>query len=200
MGAIQFIENLDRTSITVSDEDFEKNVEAAVSDIAERETIHHEPISERHQSDSETEKPDSARLSRHTFKQSEAAKHQDMEASEKDAMNDGGEERAAVSGLLRSIQRPLSNIGRIFSEESSQFPANLKPQQGSGAPPETPRRLSPALFQPPKDRRDEGAASNANQSSRSPRLTAEDAAARQASAETAEAQRIQRAEHEDVVE
>ena len=36
MGAIQFIENLDRTSLTINDDDFEKNVEAAVSVIAER--------------------------------------------------------------------------------------------------------------------------------------------------------------------
>lgn len=35
MGAIQFIENLDRTSLTISDEEFEKNVEAAVSAITE---------------------------------------------------------------------------------------------------------------------------------------------------------------------
>ncbi|RAL63813.1 hypothetical protein DID88_003456 [Monilinia fructigena] len=36
MGAIQFIENLDRTTLTISDEDFERNVEAAVSAIAEK--------------------------------------------------------------------------------------------------------------------------------------------------------------------
>lgn len=35
-GAIQFIETLDRTSLTVSDEEFEQNVEAAVSAIAEQ--------------------------------------------------------------------------------------------------------------------------------------------------------------------
>src|SRR4051812_39260411 len=36
MGAIQFIENMDRTTLTISDEDFEANVEAAVSAIAEK--------------------------------------------------------------------------------------------------------------------------------------------------------------------
>src|SRR4051794_5884111 len=36
MGAIQFIENMDRTTLTISDDDFERNVEAAVSAIAER--------------------------------------------------------------------------------------------------------------------------------------------------------------------
>ncbi|KAL1643745.1 hypothetical protein SLS58_004761 [Diplodia intermedia] len=39
MGAIQFIENLDRTSLTITDEEFEKNVEAAVSAIAERNSL-----------------------------------------------------------------------------------------------------------------------------------------------------------------
>ena len=36
MGAVQFIENMDRTSLTISDDEFEKSVEAAVSAIAER--------------------------------------------------------------------------------------------------------------------------------------------------------------------
>ena len=36
MGAVQFIENLDRTSLSISDEEFEVNVEAAVSAIAEK--------------------------------------------------------------------------------------------------------------------------------------------------------------------
>src|SRR5438046_2085945 len=36
MGAIQFIENMDRTTLTITDEEFESNVEAAVSAIAEK--------------------------------------------------------------------------------------------------------------------------------------------------------------------
>ena len=36
MGVVTFIENLDRTNLTISDEDFEKNVEQAVSAIAEK--------------------------------------------------------------------------------------------------------------------------------------------------------------------
>ena len=36
MGAVQFIENLDRTALTISDEDFEKHVEASVAAIAEK--------------------------------------------------------------------------------------------------------------------------------------------------------------------
>jgi hypothetical protein len=36
LGAVQFIENLDRTTLTISDEEFEQNVEAAVSAIAEK--------------------------------------------------------------------------------------------------------------------------------------------------------------------
>ncbi|KAJ8115493.1 hypothetical protein ONZ43_g4654 [Nemania bipapillata] len=40
MGAVQFIENMDRTTLTISDEDFEQNVEAAVSAIAEKHQSH----------------------------------------------------------------------------------------------------------------------------------------------------------------
>jgi hypothetical protein len=36
MGVIQFVENMDRTTLTITDEEFEKHVEAAVSAIAEK--------------------------------------------------------------------------------------------------------------------------------------------------------------------
>src|SRR4051812_42912251 len=36
MGAVQFIENMDRTTLTITDDEFEANVEAAVSAIAEK--------------------------------------------------------------------------------------------------------------------------------------------------------------------
>lgn len=36
MGAVQFIENMDRTTLTITDAEFEQNVEAAVSAIAEK--------------------------------------------------------------------------------------------------------------------------------------------------------------------
>lgn len=145
MGAIQFIENLDRSSLTISAEEFERNVEAAVAQIAERPPPPSPPPPPPKSAD-----PDSS----------------------------GSEEKVAVAGLLRSLQRPLSTIGRIFNDESG--PAVIP-------------RLSP------------------NPSEGDPVLTAvggrggtrryaEEAAARQASAEAEEAARIGRMEYEHVVE
>lgn len=39
MGAVQFIENLDRTTLSISDPDFERYVETAVSAMAERQRV-----------------------------------------------------------------------------------------------------------------------------------------------------------------
>lgn len=192
MGAVQFIENLDRTALTVSDEDFEKHVEAAVSAIAERnkqeEILMHRDVQTSEMSGMEPTPHSSV----------EAAKGSDEKATDS---VDGTDEKAAVSGLLRTIQRPLSSIGRIFSEDggSMQSSGGLRAQELSAHPPETPRRLSPAVFQPPRSST-ELISSGEESRVRSPRYSAEDAAARQASAEAAEAHRIQRAEHDDVVE
>lgn len=212
MGAIQFIENLDRTSLTVSDRDFEKNVEEAVSVIAEK---HKEEMPSlpppRHANHSQISE-------KSTLSQPEVIPRNSLEAeyitprrpaSFRDNTNnsiagDVSDDNTAVSGLLRTIQKPLSSLGRMFSEDAPNIPQRHQP----GLPPHPipPARLSPSVFQPPR---------NSNEMRRSTeesrpvhpadapevrKLTAEDAAARQASAEAAEAQRIQRAEHQDVVE
>ena len=122
---------------------------------------------------------------------------------------DANEENAAVAGLLRTIKKPLSSIGRIFSEDantqgSPQSHQNVRLHDiQANAPPETPRRLSPAVFQPPRSASQQGRTSvegGDRQTVKSPGFVASEAAARQASAEAAEARRIQRAEHKDVVE
>ena len=214
MGAIQFIENLDRTTLTVSDADFERNVEAAVFAIAERhreETpllISH-PVSEK------------SRLS-----EPEVAPRNSVEAEYVNPVRptasrssiltgEGSDESTAVNGLLRTIQKPLSSIGRIFSEESSKIkysgdkslpePVSRPPPPPPPPPPPIlPPRLSPAVFQPPRRSNDKTRSFEASRG-RNPlqnqgNATAEDAAARQASAEAAEAQRLERIEHDDVVE
>lgn len=182
MGAIQFIENMDRTTLTITDEDFEKNVEAAVSAIAERHRAEEAPQRQEPQHSEKTglQPP---------FESTSARPSLDLEATgtpRRSLSSDPGDDNA-VAGLLRSIQRPLSSIGRIFSDDPSapgpSSPART-PQPGG-----TPSRVSP---RPSTDRRP----------STDPReqLSAEDAAARQASAEAAEAQRLHRAEHNNVVE
>ncbi|MCJ1386368.1 hypothetical protein MMC17_009494 [Xylographa soralifera] len=197
MGAIQFIENLDRTALTVSDEDFEMNVEAAVSAIAERDKEESlvsalAQISEK----SGLSEPDLTHQS-----SVEAEMSASGQSSGRLGQADGGDEKAAVSSLLRTIQRPLSSIGRMFSEEvtSTQHTGNLRVQEVPAHPPDTPRRLSPAVFQPPRDSNDLRRSTDEPRA-RTSWMSAEDAAARQASAEAAEAHRIQRAEHDNVVE
>ncbi|KAI1142447.1 hypothetical protein F5Y05DRAFT_370990 [Hypoxylon sp. FL0543] len=184
MGAIQFIENMDRTTLTISDEEFDRNVEAAVSAIAEKHRAE-EPAAPPppQQSEKSGLYPPGTSSTRPSL---------DLDGSStprrSTSSNDGdsGEEGPAITGLLRSIQKPLSSIGRIFSEDASvagpSSPARI-PQS------DTPSRLSPRPSmdgRPPMDMRQ--------------RLSAEEAAARQASAEVAEAQRIHRAEHNNIVE
>ena len=202
MGAIQFVENLDRTTLTVTDEDFEKNVEAAVSAIAER---HKEdmPQSPRHPhvpekstlSEPEVISQGSVEVEYATPRRSTSSRG----AVDNSLSTDGMEENTAVGGLLRTIQRPLSSLGRIFSEE----PPTLQ-NQGPKGPQASPPRLSPAVFQPPQgssEARRSHERSRESEAGRRPnkRLSAEEAA-RQASAEAAEVQRVQRAEHNNVVE
>lgn len=216
MGAIQFIENLDRTSLTIADEDFEKKVEAAVSIIAERHKEVEIPPS------SPPRHPTHPQISEKSgLSQPEVVPRNSIEAeystprrptSSREyprslAGNDGSNDHTAVSGLLRTIQRPLSSLGRMFSDDPSipQQPGT-RAQPGPALQPNPPQRLSPAVFQPPRSSNDmirpgeESRAVEKFSHSRERKLSAEDAAARQASAETAEAQRLQRAEHQDVVE
>ncbi|CAI7624357.1 unnamed protein product [Penicillium glandicola] len=190
-GAIQFIESLDRTSLTVSDEDFERNVEAAVSAIAEQnresETFEEKPS---------TQPPPS---------QAGPSRKETTQSNDDDIS-------APVAGLLRTIQKPLSTIGRIFSDDpdsgsaaSQEHPQPVPTPQPGAAPP----RLTPNVYQPPRassedsrrsgDERRHGSGTSAKKNLARV-LDAQDAAARQASAEDAEARRIQRAEHNNVVE
>jgi len=198
--------------LTVSDEDFEKNVEAAVSAIAEG----HEkelPVPPNHTLIHEKSTLSRPEVTQHTSMEAEYSVSRRPTSSrdgmQSAVMSERMEDNAAVAGLLRTIQRPLSTIGRIFSEDgmSQQRPGSPARSNTAHVPTPQPgiaRRLSPAVFQPP---------SKSGERQRSPerspeeevaynnhRLNAEEAAARQASAETAEAQRIQRIEHTNVVE
>ncbi|KAI2620074.1 hypothetical protein GGR54DRAFT_602401 [Hypoxylon sp. NC1633] len=185
MGAIQFVENMDRTTLTISDDEFEKNVEAAVSAIAEKHRAE-EPAtpSQPQQSEKSGLYPRATSSTRPSLDIDGSSTPRRSTSSNDD--NDSSEEGPAITGLLRSIQRPLSSIGRIFSED----PSGAGPSAPTRLPqPDTPSRLSPRPSvdaHPSMDVRQ--------------RLSAEEAAARQASAEVAEAQRIHRAEHNNVVE
>lgn len=178
----------------MSDEEFERNVEAAVSAIAES----------NRQAEAASR---AAELDKPALSSSEVTPRNSGEGERyprrKDAATSGEEDNAPVAGLLRTIQKPLSTIGRIFSDEPDS-PPERRVQQPTGPPPVTASRPSPGLYPPPGSYSEERRLVDQSRRSPAPRhatsYEAEEAAARQASAEAAEARRIQRAEHNDVVE
>ncbi|KAM0254904.1 hypothetical protein ACHAQJ_006341 [Trichoderma viride] len=185
MGAVQFIENMDRTSLTITDDEFEKNVEAAVSAIAEKHQAM-SPKGPQQQQQIFNEKsrppdstPDGAGPS---------APRRSTDLIESDPIT------APISGLLRTIQNPLTTIGRMFSDDGASSSAARPPP-----PPPIGRPLgfpdSVPLRRSGEDQRDSGRRPDSRYA-----LPAEEAAARQASAEVAEAQRLHRAEHANIVE
>ncbi|KIV99214.1 uncharacterized protein PV09_09078 [Verruconis gallopava] len=191
MGAIQFIENLDRTSLTITDEEFEKNVEAAVSAIAEK----HPPDELAPPPLPGGKPPPSPRLmpsEKSTLARAEVTPRNSMDAEQStprrstslrangavSKTDDESEDNAALA-VLRSIQRPLSSIGRIFGDDGS---------SGSSGPAGTPSR-SPAPH---------SGVSEKNTSKQQP--SAEELAARQASAEAKQAREISAREEKNLVE
>src|SRR5277367_6771939 len=119
MGAVQFIENLDRTSLSISDEEFEVNVEAAVSAIAEKHQANEVPPPSPPPQVQVSEKSALSRpeVTHRRSADGESSTPRKSSSSYDTDSGDGMDEKAAMSGLLRTIQRPLSSIGRIFSEE-----------------------------------------------------------------------------------
>jgi len=191
-GAVQFIENLDRKSLTCDDDEFERNVEEAVRRIAEKKDPQSPTVAvDKSQTSQETDR-----------RQTVSTTHTDYT---------GEDENAAVAGLLRTIQKPLSTIGRIFSDEGGQtnqatLTAPMYDNRAGPAstplPGNTPRG-SPSPNMEVTHRnlviQDTPAARHLGQQIPPRTYTAEESAARQASAETAEALNIQRAEHQNVV-
>jgi hypothetical protein len=185
MGAIQFIENMDRTSLTITDEEFEKNVETAVSAIAEK----HQAMSPKRPQDQQQQQifNEKSRPPESSYDGAgPSAPRRSTDQNESDIT-------APITGLLRTIQNPLTTIGRMFSDDGASSSAPRPPP-----PPPIGRPLgfpeSVPLQNSGDDLRD-----RRRSDSRYP-LPAEEAAARQASAEVAEAQRLHRAEHANIVE
>lgn len=189
-GAIQFIETLDRTSLSISDDEFESNVEAAVSAIAEGHAQEQASSSQAVYNEKSTT-PGSGttpRASTDVDRTSPRRKTAQLATSSSDQ-----EDNAPVTGLLRTIQKPLSTIGRIFSDDNS------PPQRFAQPAPQNTGRLSPAVFQTPAAN-EARSSTDAGDNQKAHLLDADEAAERQASAEAAQAQKISRAEHRNVVE
>jgi Rab5 GDP/GTP exchange factor len=174
MGAVQFVENMDRTTLTITDDEFEKNVEAAVSAIAEKHQANSPLISQQP-----------------TFDEKTGASRPSLDGQDH---GNAGDDTLPIGGLLKTIQKPLSTIGRIFSDDGGQASASSSSASPSQPPPQNRHRRS----------HDGGTADGSHDGGQRPSskhaLSAEEAAARQASAEAAEAQRLHRAEHANVVE
>jgi hypothetical protein len=213
MGVVSFIENLDRTNLTITNEEFEKNVEQAVSAIAEKNRAEdYESKSHTNSASVPTQhleekslplRPDATPQPAAGGERSTARRAFIRGPSEtrqsKMAEDDNSE---SVTGLFKTFQKPLSSIGRMFSDEGGP-PPPLKPVS-TPLPGSTPRRgLSP---NPQLERRSSGddrsSAERSNTSRRPSQQhdSAEAAAARQASAEASQAQKVQAQEHKVVVE
>ena len=212
MGAVQFIESLDRTSLTISEAEFEKNVEQAVSVIAERdEQEGKRPTSTSHLPFNEKSTPSRPEVTpRHSLEAERVSprKHNDRSGAVQGngpGHLDDSDDSDAVSGLLRSIQKPFSTIGRIFSDDGNEPQTKRGDQPGMTHSPDLTPRTSPMPLPPNLSLTGGHPATTNVPTGRSSqrvrqRLADEDAAARQASAEAAEAHRMQRVEHQTVVE
>ena len=174
MGAVQFIEGLDKTSLTVSDDEFDRNVEAAVSAIAEKHadaevhpesaagpahlhpsntpsssssnhrrmpSPHYHHLSEKSQP-SRPEVITRNSMDAHTAgpRRSTSLKNRSHDDTNSPPQHEPESENAAAAGLLRTIQRPLSTIGRIFSDsDTSAAPSSSHtPSQRSSSTPLAP--------------------------------------------------------------
>src|SRR4051812_31600048 len=111
MGAIQFIENMDRTTFTITDDEFEANVEAAVSAIAEKHRSESPPPPPPPRSDKQSLRPPAAGESAPTSaRASMDADNSLLPASPRRSTSSnegrdsgeysGNDEKAAITGLL----------------------------------------------------------------------------------------------------
>lgn len=187
MGAIQFIENLDRTSLTISDEEFEKHVEIAVSKIAEKQEEVPPPLPPNKPPPSPGLQPSE----KSTLSRAEVTPRNSVEGERavvrrsptpRNAARSDDDENPALA-VLRTIQRPLSSIGRIFSDDNT----------SSSSPTPAPKSLETPHRPPPRDGSDEG-------TKKRPKISAEEAAARQESAEAKQARDISAREEKNLVE
>jgi hypothetical protein len=174
MGVVTFVEGLDRTSLTISDDDFEHNVEQAVSAIAEGHRaeelkpqptapvpgLHHlteksapsrPEVTPRNSMDGERSSPRKSTTSQRSAhqpppprQQHQQQQQQQQQQPSSDTIYGTGmqdEEFDAVGGLLRSIQKPLSSIGRIFSDDGAHHTSD-----NSQKPPPMPPRSTTSPF------------------------------------------------------
>ncbi|RPA71886.1 hypothetical protein BJ508DRAFT_82745 [Ascobolus immersus RN42] len=192
MGAIHFIETLDQSSLTITPEEFERHVESAVARIAERAPSPPPPAPPR-----SSDGPPPLPPRTPTNELNEKGPQAPIARLPIPFINNGGgsgnngdsEDEGIAGNVLRTLQRPLSTIGRIFSD--------------NGAPPETPPRGgSPnpgGYLGSSPGRLNAGPTGGPGGAGGDPRFAEQEAAARQASREAEEARMVSRREEEGVV-
>ncbi|KAI5305623.1 hypothetical protein KEM56_003843 [Ascosphaera pollenicola] len=209
-GAVQFIETLDRTGLTITDEEFEKNVEAAVSTIAKKDRERERASFEAQERERERREQKERRA---TSQRRVLQDSRNSSRARRDSNNENNSyEESPVTGILRSIQKPLSTLGRIFTDESDSSAEPLSPPSSPLRPPPDARQPLVAQHVEPERSTTPGRQQQ-RESSQPERLSAEESRARQASRQeirravsheenviAAEARRIQRNEHHDVIE
>lgn len=193
---------MDRTSLTITDDEFEKNVEAAVSAIAEKHRAESPPPDQQKQQQQQQQPQLSEKvhpsllppLAGQSSSNRPSLEIQPGEASapRRSTSSEGDADGQVVTGLLRTIQKPLNTIGRMFSDEGIEQQIAGRGRRGA---PGGSFQLAESGRASPEPDVDEALSPGLRH-----QLSAEEAAARQASAEAAEAQRLQRAEHHNVVE
>lgn len=237
-GVMSFIETLDRTNLTISDEEFERNVEAAVSAIAEgHRTEEYEAMTANALPPSQTASPQLAsspvmgsgilpsfsekaaplrpevtpRNSSEAERSSPRRRRPGTDTATTTApTSTPGASDDLASGLLRTIQRPLTNIGRIFGDDPSSQQPSSRSSDSAGPPPTSPpaqrddsemlRFFAGSRSRQPSAHR----AANKQQQQQPPQESdpsiGVEEAVRQASKDDAEVHRMRSAEHRVVVE
>jgi hypothetical protein len=213
MGAVQFIEGIDKTSLTVTDEEFDKNHEEAEASNAHLHPTtpgHRRMPSPHYHQLSEKGKPLRPEVTtRNSMEAERAVPRRSTSVKDRKAETDPPEEEnAAVAGLLRTIQRPLNSIGRIFSDTDTTSSASARPPQPPRPSSEFPGQAAQSQQQqqqqysekPRRSHEEPRQHLTPEQQQHRQQLSAADQEARQASAETEQARRIQLQEHKVVVE
>lgn len=123
-GVLTFIENVDRTNLVITDAEFEAHVEAAVKGITEG----HKP------GETISKTPPTHLSEKSTISRPEVTPRNSMDAVRISPRKKGSDSGSAdspenvASGLLRTFQKPLSTIGRIFSDDSTRLIAGRNPR------------------------------------------------------------------------
>lgn len=196
-GAVSFIETLDRSSLSISDDEFNKNVDASIKSMADKAenslnpgvySSKNPPLTP---TQTHTHTPESGASPRKSSKVKGSNIANNYKGHDGDGTPTGSLTPSAVlHGSAGLLAAPFKSLGKFFESEPvspvpSPGPGELNSQRPRVVPPDRPVQS--------KDKVDESG-------KKSPKASPEELAARQVSAEEQEALRISELEFESVVE